>query len=66
MAIEYDNNLEIMELLCDNCNYVEMFEGQWYQCIDEAKAFGWTMIKLAVSEWGHNCAQCSGNDIILN
>lgn len=54
--IEYDNEMEQMEMACDEdyCDTDTLFNGSWSDCIEWAKENGWKIIKRN-GEWKHIC-----------
>jgi len=57
--IYYDNQFEKMEMTCDHedCQKTDDFWGDWMECIEEAKSYGWIVKKLAEGMWAHFCSK---------
>lgn len=60
MAVEYDNDTEEMTMICDTCGEEETFEGDWHDCIQQAKDAGWRISKQQFKPggpvtWVHSC-----------
>lgn len=56
MIENYDNNDEIMNLVCDECTSNQHFDGSWQECINAAKRAGWIITKL-FETWMHFCCE---------
>lgn len=54
MIEQYDKNMEVMNMVCDECTSNEHFDGSWQDCINAAKQAGWIVKKL-LEEWFHFC-----------
>lgn len=54
---EYEKDLELMTMECDGCSFASSFEGDWKDCIAEAKEEGWRIVKVG-EEWRHYCEDC--------
>ena len=50
---------QIAEIECDKCSYGEEYEGNWIECIRNAKNDGWIIGSTAKGEWGHICQDCN-------
>ena len=61
MSIEFErgdsSELGRMEISCDypGCNAIDCLEGDFKECIAEAKELGWRVLKIDFDEWLHYC-----------
>lgn len=53
--IVYHNARESMEMECDACGNDDVFQGNFVECIHQAKQTGWT-IKKSNDGWEHYCS----------
>ena len=56
--IDFDNIINRMEMECDECGSNIHFDGNWHECINQAKEDNW-FIKNEDGEWRHICSDCS-------
>ena len=49
------------EMTCDNpkCDNWDSFEGDFMECIEEAKAEGWKIVCKEAGEFKHYCKNCN-------
>lgn len=59
MAIDYNNVLGEMDMECDECSTAESFDGEWQECLEQAKENGWS-IEMVRGEWDHYCEEHNG------
>ena len=53
------NGCDAFDMCCDFCDHNENFNDMsFYQVIEEAKSYGWTMKKVD-GDWEHKCPVCS-------
>lgn len=55
--IDYDDELESMQLVCDRCGDTVVLEGSFHSCIQKARDKGWSIERGAVS-YEHYCDVC--------
>ncbi len=46
-----------MEMECDSCGESVEFDGDWQECINQAKDLGWWIYKEG-QYWEHYCPGC--------
>jgi hypothetical protein len=54
MTIDYQKKDETMDMECDTCGTNEVFDGDFDECIAEAKDEGW-IVRKDGDEWVHYC-----------
>jgi len=61
MAIDYINPISLMTMECDICGEITEFNGDWKECIAQAKRDDWIIVKHTDGEWYHFCStECRG------
>lgn len=56
MAIQYNKQMQEMDIECDTCGQSDRFDGTYQDCTFEAKMNGWKISKG--DEMTHTCADC--------
>ena len=63
MSIEYERGdlpeLGRMEMNCDmpGCKATDYFDGDFRECITQARKQGWHIFKVGFDEWQHFCSE---------
>lgn len=56
--IEYFKQDRSMEMICDTCQDISTFYGEFPTCIKEAREEGWKNYKLD-DQWVNTCPMCA-------
>lgn len=54
---DYDNDLDEMEVTCDDCHTKKTYQGTFQECIDQMKDDDWHFRKERAG-WEHVCDSC--------
>jgi len=63
MSIEFERGdlpeLGRMEMTCDfpDCKVTDYFDGDFRECVSQAKEHGWHIFKASPDEWEHYCPE---------
>jgi hypothetical protein len=60
----YDEDYQILDIICDLCGEIDTYDGKWHECIKDAKTDGWVLYNIGSErEWEHYCINCSKVEI---